>query len=175
MTHPLNTLWQAFTVYYRMRCTAYTRVWGLSLTVLALKPCFGLASWRFPHLSLDTRWLELDGRSTDDVLIELLDCLDAPQHIGGCGDSGRLDKESLSALKRYVPRLQLYGGSDASSDARISSTLEWVKAAAVDWKTSVGGDGSSVGEQDQTTGGSSSSSKNSGHSPHLAAGDDAGG
>lgn len=68
------------------------------------------------------RWLEVGGRSTENVLQELLAELDKTQHEGGCGDSGRLDKETQRALKQYVPTLKLF-----CDDARVERTLEWVR------------------------------------------------
>lgn len=68
------------------------------------------------------RWVEVSGRSTEDVLEEVLSELDRPQHQGGCGDSGRFDKAAQMALKRYVPRLKLYSDPD-----RVASTLKWVE------------------------------------------------
>lgn len=70
------------------------------------------------------RWLELGGRSGDEVLDELLAELGKEAHEGGCGDSGRLDKAAQQALKRYVPTLQLL-----ADDARAAEVLEWVAAA----------------------------------------------
>jgi hypothetical protein len=71
------------------------------------------------------RWVEVSGRSTEDVLEEVLSELDKPQHQGGCGDSGRFDKAAQNALKRYVPRLKLYSDPD-----RVAATLKWVQEAA---------------------------------------------
>lgn len=63
-------------------------------------------------------------RSPDAVLPELLAELDKPAHEGGCGDSGRLDKQAQAALKRYVPSLQLF-----NDEQRVAQTLAWVDAA----------------------------------------------
>jgi tRNA dimethylallyltransferase len=60
-----------------------------------------------------------------NVLQEVLRELDKPQHEGGCGNSGRLDKATAAALKRYVPTLKLY-----SDEGRVNETLAWVAAAA---------------------------------------------
>jgi tRNA dimethylallyltransferase len=68
--------------------------------------------------------LEVGGRSTEDVLSELLAELNKPQHEGGCGDSGRLDKTTQKALKQYVASLRLY-----NDDARCEDTLQWVRQA----------------------------------------------
>jgi tRNA dimethylallyltransferase len=70
------------------------------------------------------RWLEVGGRSTEDVLDELLAELANPQHEGGCGDSGRLDKATQKALKQYNPSLKLY-----NDDGRCEGTLQWVREA----------------------------------------------
>lgn len=71
------------------------------------------------------RWLEVSSRSTEDVLQEVLSQLEQPQHQGGCGDSGRFDKATQAALKRYVPKLKLF--SDAG---RVAAVLDWVAEAA---------------------------------------------
>jgi tRNA dimethylallyltransferase len=68
--------------------------------------------------------LEVGGRSTEDILSELLAELKKPQHEGGCGDSGRLDKATQKALKQYVASLKLF-----NDDARCESTLQWVRQA----------------------------------------------
>lgn len=59
------------------------------------------------------------------MLHEVLSELERPQHEGGCGDSGRFDKATQAALKRYVPKLKLF--SDAQ---RVSAVLDWVAEAA---------------------------------------------
>ncbi|WIA19790.1 hypothetical protein OEZ85_005701 [Tetradesmus obliquus] len=71
------------------------------------------------------RWLEVGGRSTEDVLSELLAELAKPQHEGGCGDSGRLDKATQKALQQYVPSLKLF-----SNEGRCEEALAWVRQAA---------------------------------------------
>jgi hypothetical protein len=58
------------------------------------------------------------------VLTELLFELDKPQHEGGCGDSGRLDKATQKALKQYVPSLKLY-----NDDSECEEVLQWVREA----------------------------------------------
>eukprot|EP00878_Enallax_costatus_P043996 GHUV01052132.1.p1 GENE.GHUV01052132.1~~GHUV01052132.1.p1 ORF type:complete len:379 (+),score=154.70 GHUV01052132.1:476-1612(+) len=67
------------------------------------------------------RWLEVGGCDTEDVVLELLSQLNRPQHEGGCGDSGRLDKELQQALKRYVPNLKIF-----NDDAKCLEVLAWV-------------------------------------------------
>lgn len=80
-----------------------------------------------------SRWLEVSSRSTEEVLQEVLSELERPQHQGGCGDSGRFDKATQAALKRYVPKLQLF--SDAG---RVSAALDWVAEAAAARRGAVG-------------------------------------
>jgi len=81
------------------------------------------------------RWLEVGGRSTEEVLQEVLAGLEKPQHEGGCGDSGRFDKQTLAALKRYVPSLKLYNDPD-----RVAAVLDWVAAAVAARQPAVNGD-----------------------------------
>eukprot|EP00879_Flechtneria_rotunda_P024197 GHRR01025645.1.p1 GENE.GHRR01025645.1~~GHRR01025645.1.p1 ORF type:complete len:151 (+),score=47.43 GHRR01025645.1:594-1046(+) len=68
------------------------------------------------------RWVDVGGRDTDDTLQTVLTELDKPQHEGGCGDSGRLDKEVVKSLKRYMPTLKLF-----SKEQRVAKVLEWVR------------------------------------------------
>ena len=50
----------------------------------------------------------------DRIVSEVLAGWAAPVHQGGCGDSGRLSKAEVDALKRYLPPLNLYcKGGDA--------------------------------------------------------------
>lgn len=71
------------------------------------------------------RWVEVSGRSTDDVLQEVLMELDKPHHEEGCGDSGRFDKATQNALKRYVPGLKIFSDAD-----KVAAVLDWVAEAA---------------------------------------------
>jgi hypothetical protein len=79
----------------------------------------------FLSLSSMCRWLKVSNRSTEEVLQEVLSELERPQHEGGCGDSGRFDKATQAALKRYVPKLKLFSDAD-----RVSAVLHWVAEAA---------------------------------------------
>lgn len=63
------------------------------------------------------------------MLQEVLTELDKPQHEPGCGDSGRFDKATQSALKRYIPRLKLYNDPE-----RAAAALKWVAEAAAERK-----------------------------------------
>lgn len=67
----------------------------------------------------------MGGRSTEEVLQEVLSELDKPQHEGGCGDSGRFAKQTLAALKRYVPSLKLFNDT-----GRSKAVLKWVADVA---------------------------------------------
>ena len=58
--------------------------------------------------------------------------LDQPQHQGGCGDSGRFDKQALAALKRYKPSLKLY-----NDPQRVKAVLDWVVEMAAARKQGV--------------------------------------
>lgn len=64
-----------------------------------------------------------------DVLQEIETELAKPQHEGGCGDSGRLDKGLQKALKRYVPTLKIF-----NSDDKVSEVLGWVNEAVASRK-----------------------------------------
>jgi hypothetical protein len=68
--------------------------------------------------------VEVSSRSTEDVLQEVLAELDKPFHEGGCGDSGRFDKATHNALKRYVPALRIF--NDAG---KVAAVLNWVAEA----------------------------------------------
>jgi tRNA dimethylallyltransferase len=77
-------------------------------------------------------------------LSELLAELDKPQHEGGCGDSGRLDKATQKALKQYVASLKFY-----SDDAKCEETLQWVKQAVLQVHGDTSCTTSSNGQQQQ--------------------------
>lgn len=44
-------------------------------------------------------------------------------HSGGCGDSGRLSKAEIKALKVYQPSLKLY-----ADPQQVQQTLDWVNS-----------------------------------------------
>jgi tRNA dimethylallyltransferase len=88
--------------------------------------------------------LEVGGRSTEGVLSGLLAELEKPQHEGGCGDSGRLDKATQKALKQYVASLKLY-----NDDARCEETLQWVREAVLQVQGASKSASSSDGQQQQ--------------------------
>lgn len=71
---------------------------------------------------------------------EVLTELDRPHHQGGCGDSGRFDKATLSALKRYVPTLKLF-----DDPQRVAATLDWVAEVAAARKGQQQGTGANSG------------------------------
>ncbi len=56
------------------------------------------------------------------MLEELLQELRRPEHAGGCGDSGRLDKAGQLASKTYQLRLTLF-----ADEAQVARTLAEVQ------------------------------------------------
>lgn len=61
-------------------------------------------------------------QSQDEVLQHLLEQLQQPAHAGGCGDSGRLDKDGQRASKTYQLKLVMY-----NDEARVQATLKEVQ------------------------------------------------
>ncbi|KAI8466279.1 MAG: IPP transferase-domain-containing protein [Monoraphidium minutum] len=62
------------------------------------------------------KWVDAAGPE-GEALGEILAELEKPQHEGGCGDSGRLDKEAFREMREYVQPIVLFKDPDVVSKA----------------------------------------------------------
>ncbi|PRW59253.1 tRNA dimethylallyltransferase 9 [Chlorella sorokiniana] len=75
------------------------------------------------------RWIDAT-QGEEAVLAEMLQRWAAPQHEGGCGDSGRLTKEQEREMRRYVTKLRLYYKGSPEMQKTLEEARQLVAARA---------------------------------------------
>ncbi|KAL4434476.1 hypothetical protein ABPG75_000917 [Micractinium tetrahymenae] len=75
------------------------------------------------------RWIDATA-GEEAVLAEMLECWAAPQHEGGCGNSGRLTKAEEQEMKRYVAKLRLFYKGSEATQAAVAEAAALVAARA---------------------------------------------
>ncbi|KAL4419077.1 hypothetical protein ABPG77_002218 [Micractinium sp. CCAP 211/92] len=75
------------------------------------------------------RWIDATA-GEEAVLAELLERWAAPQHEGGCGNSGRLTKAEEQEMRRYVAKLRLFYKGSEGTERAVAEVAALVAARA---------------------------------------------
>lgn len=76
------------------------------------------------------RWIDATA-GEEAVLSEILERWAAPEHEGGCGNSGRLTPEERDEMKRYVARLHLFQKGEEATQQAVAEARALVEARVI--------------------------------------------